>query len=160
MIQCDIVKLKDKGFLARVALYQAELALWNGEVEQAEQQLQASLRYHNDPQKIAINQVELLLIAARIATAQRHYQRAALFFGQVGEICGRLDYMYAGPMRALADTALATVQAALEPALFAKAFAAGQQMSLAEAFATILAPTPIAAKEGKPITQEGKPIPA
>ena len=44
-------------------------------------------------------------------------------------------------MRDLADAALATVQAALEPAAFAEAFAAGQQMALAEAFATILAPT-------------------
>ena len=78
-----------------------------------------------------------------------------------GDLAGaRASPMRTLLMRTLADTALATVQAALEPALFAKAFAAGQQMSLAEAFATILAPTPIAAKEGKPITQEGKPIPA
>jgi len=41
-------------------------------------------------------------------------------------------------MRALADSALATVQSALEPAAFAEAFALGQQMSLAEAFATLL----------------------
>ena len=34
----------------------------------------------------------------------------------------------------------ATVQAALDPAVFAEAFAAGRQMSLAEAFTTILAP--------------------
>lgn len=39
--------------------------------------------------------------------------------------------------------ALATVQAALEPAAFAEAFAAGQQMALAEAFATLLAPTSV-----------------
>lgn len=32
------------------------------------------------------------------------------------------------------------VQAALEPAYFAEAFATGQQMALAEAFATILRP--------------------
>jgi hypothetical protein len=32
------------------------------------------------------------------------------------------------------------VQTALDPALFAEAFAAGQQMSLVEAFSTILAP--------------------
>ena len=48
----------------------------------------------------------------------------------------------AQPMRALADAALTTVQTALEPAAFAEAFAAGQQMTLADAFATILAPTP------------------
>ena len=144
------LELKDKGFLARVSLYQAEVALWEGEVEQAEQQLQASLRYHNDPHKIAINQVELLLIAARIATAQRHYQRAALFFGQVREISGRLDYIYAGPMRALADAALATVRGKLDPPVFAEAFVAGQQMTLAEAFATILLPAVVPTLPGSP----------
>ena len=46
----------------------------------------------------------------------------------------------AGRCAALADAALATVQAALDPAVFAEAFAAGRQVSLAEAFATILAP--------------------
>jgi len=35
---------------------------------------------------------------------------------------------------------LATVRATLEPALFAEAFATGQQMALEEAFATLLAP--------------------
>ena len=40
-------------------------------------------------------------------------------------------------MYALADGALATVQAALEPAAFAEAFAAGQQMTLEEAFADL-----------------------
>jgi hypothetical protein len=36
------------------------------------------------------------------------------------------------------------VQAALDPVVFAEAFATGQQMSLAEAFAMILAPTQLA----------------
>ncbi len=43
-------------------------------------------------------------------------------------------------MRTLADVALATVQAALDAAVFAEAFATGRQMSLDEAFATIGAP--------------------
>ena len=43
-------------------------------------------------------------------------------------------------MRTLADAALATVREALDPAVFAEAFAAGQQLSLDEAFATLLAP--------------------
>jgi hypothetical protein len=48
-------------------------------------------------------------------------------------------------MRTLADAALATVREALEPAVFAAAFAVGQQMALAEAFVTILAPGSIVA---------------
>lgn len=46
-------------------------------------------------------------------------------------------------MRALADDALATVQAAMEPTAFAEAFATGQQMTLVEAFATIGNAAPI-----------------
>ena len=42
----------------------------------------------------------------------------------------------------MADAALATVEATLELAAFAKAFAAGQ-MALDEAFAWLLAPRPI-----------------
>lgn len=45
-----------------------------------------------------------------------------------------------GPLRAPADAALATVQAALDPSVFATAFAAGQQMKLAEAFVTLQSP--------------------
>lgn len=51
-------------------------------------------------------------------------------------------------MRALADAARATVQAALTTATFAEAFVAGQQMSLAEAFATLLAPQPLSGVVG------------
>jgi hypothetical protein len=43
----------------------------------------------------------------------------------------------------LADAALATVQAALAPSAFAEAFAAGQAMTLEQAFATLLAPRPL-----------------
>ncbi len=133
--------LKDKGFLARVSLYLAELALWEGDLGQAAQRLQESLAYHVDPHKLSIDQIELFLIAARLATAQGQYQRAVTLFGVVEQISQHLDYVYAGPMRSLADAALATVRGALSPAVFAQAFAAGQQMSLAEAFATILAPS-------------------
>jgi hypothetical protein len=58
---------------------------------------------------------------------------------------GQIHYAIAGPMRALADAALVTVSTALAPAVFAQAFAAGQQLSLDEAFATILAPSHVLA---------------
>ena len=41
-------------------------------------------------------------------------------------------------MYTLANAALASLRAALDPAVFAEAFAAGQQLSLVEAFAGIL----------------------
>ncbi|MEZ4682920.1 MAG: hypothetical protein R2932_52800 [Caldilineaceae bacterium] len=71
--------------------------------------------------------------------AQQQYRRAATLFGLAEQVGSRIRYSPAGPMRPLNDAALATVQAALEPAAFAAAFAAGQQMTLAEAFAMILA---------------------
>jgi hypothetical protein len=44
-------------------------------------------------------------------------------------------------MRPLIDAYVTTIRTELEPAVFAEAFAAGQQMTLAEAFTTILTPT-------------------
>jgi hypothetical protein len=50
----------------------------------------------------------------------------------------QIHYVIAGPMRALADAALVTVQAVLVPGVFTEAFAAGQQLSLYDAFTTVL----------------------
>ena len=85
-----------------------------------------------------------LWVAARLATAQQQYLRAATLFGLAEAAHRQIRSAIAGPMRALADTALATVRDALEPVVFAQAIAGGQQMSLEEAFATILAPSSVA----------------
>jgi hypothetical protein len=107
---------------------------------EAEHCLAQSLAAHADPHQITLDTVERLLIAARLATAQQEYLRAALLFGLAKATHNASQTVLAQPMRALADAALATVQAALEPAVFAEAFAAGQQMALAEAFAIMLTP--------------------
>ena len=83
---------------------------------------------------------ERLFVAARLATAQQQYLRAATLFGLANQMHSQIHYAVGGPMCALADAALAMVCSALDPAVFAETFAAGQQMSLVEAFATILAP--------------------
>ena len=134
--------LKEKPFLARNCTYLAEVALWVGEVEQAAQWLAQSLAYHADPHRITIYQVERLFVAARLATAQQHHRRAATLFGLAEQAHSQIHNVIAGPMRALADAALATVRTALEPAVFAEAFSTGQQLSLEEAFTTILMPAP------------------
>jgi hypothetical protein len=136
--------LKNKFLLAQIYGYLAETALWEGELDQAAQWLTQSLSYHAEPRWIAIYRVERLWVAARLATAQQQYLRAATLFGLADQAHSQIHYAIAGPMRALANAALATVQAALEPALFAEAFATGQQMSLEEAFAMILALTHVA----------------
>jgi predicted ATPase/DNA-binding SARP family transcriptional activator len=134
------LELKYKTWLAHSCTYLAETALWEGTVDEAAQWLAQSLGYHTKPRWITIYEVERLWVAARLATAQQQYQRAATLFGLAEQISSRLDYVVTGPRRLAVDTALATVQAALDPAAFAEAFAVGQQMSLEEAFATLLAP--------------------
>ena len=93
---------------------------------------------------ITLSEVERLLVAARLATAQQHYARAATLFGLAEAAHSRIHNAIGGPIRALADAALASVRGALDPAVFAEAFAAGQQLSLDEAFATILASSHVA----------------
>jgi len=149
------IELKSKFFLARVCAYLADLALWEAEtlgepggvgapaVEQAEHWLAQSLDYQADPHRITIFQVTRLFVAARVATVQQQYLRAAILFGLANQVHSQIAYAIAGPIRALADAALARVQAALDPAVFAEAFATGQQLSLEEAFATVLHPTAI-----------------
>ena len=136
--------LKNKFFLADVYTYLAELALWEREVAQAEHWLAQSLNQQADPHRSTIFQVTRLFVAARLATLQGQYQRAATLFGLAEAAHSHIHDAVAGPMRALADAALATVGgplgAALDPTDFAESFAAGQRLSLAEAFATILVP--------------------
>ena len=77
--------LNDGWFLGRVCTYLAETALWEGELDEAEQWLAQSLAYHADPRLIRMDQIERLLVAARLATAQGAYLRAATLFGLADE---------------------------------------------------------------------------
>lgn len=133
-------EMKNKNHTARVCTYLAETALWEGDLEQAAHWLAQSLAYDVDPHKITIYAVGRLWVVARLATAQHQYLRATTLFGLANQMHGEIKYAITGPIHAVADAALATARAALEPTVFAEAFATGQQMSLAEAFATLLAP--------------------
>ena len=107
------LKLKDKSFVARVCTYLAEIALWEGELNEAELWLARSLTYHADPLRIGIDQVQRIFVAARLAAAQERYARAATLFGLAAQLHSTIHNVITGPMPALADAALATVQAAL-----------------------------------------------
>jgi hypothetical protein len=133
--------LKVKGWVARNAIYLAETYLWEGLVDETDHWLRQSFAYYANPRRIRIDQLERLLVAARLAAAQQHYPRAATLFSLAEQIRSRLDYVLAGPLRAQVDAALVTVREALAPVVFAEVFATGQQLSLEEAFATILAPS-------------------
>lgn len=133
--------LKVKNGLARVCTYLAETALWEGELAQAEHWLAQSLVYDADPHQLTIYEVERLWVAARLATAQQHYPRAAMLFGLADQAHNQIHAVIAGPIRSLADAALATVHEALAAKVFDEAFATGQQLSLDKAFATLLLPS-------------------
>lgn len=135
------IELKDKRFLAQIALYLAEFALMAGDVEEAEQQLHKILNYQSVIPK-TIDQVQFFFVAARLATTQQQYQRAASLFGLAEQAHSQIHHVIGGTLRTLADAALTTVQAALEPAVFAEAFAAGQQMTLEQGIATLLTASP------------------
>jgi predicted ATPase/DNA-binding XRE family transcriptional regulator len=120
---------QEKFFLARNYTYLTETALATGAFVQADQWLAQSLAAHVESHPITIDEVERLFIAARLATAQQQYQRAATLFGLAEQIHNHIPVVIAKPLRTLADAALATVQGALDPTVFAEAFATGQQMT-------------------------------
>ncbi|MFZ4656809.1 MAG: ATP-binding protein [Caldilineaceae bacterium] len=131
-------ELKDTNFQARICAYLAETELSEGLLDEADQWLRQSLAYHTVQRRHDAHGVARLWVAARLATAQQQYVRAATLFGLAEQAHSQIHHAIGGPMRALADAALATVQATLEPAAFTEAFAAGQQILLEEAFATLL----------------------
>jgi len=114
-------------------------------IDRFEHWLAQALTYHAYPRLIKIDYIESFLVAARLAVAQGAYLRAATLFGLADGIRSPVHYELVGPARQLAEAALARVRTALDPALFDEAFTAGQQLSLEEAFATILAPDSVRA---------------
>ena len=78
--------LNDGWFLGRVCTYLAETALWEGGLDEAEHWLAQALSYHAHPRLIKIDYIESLLVAARLATAQVAYLRAATLFGLAARI--------------------------------------------------------------------------
>ena len=133
--------MRNKFHLAQVSIYLAETALWEGDCTEAERWLTQSLSYRCDPRLMGSAVVNCLFVAARLAVARQQYQRAAALLGLAEETCNVAHYTWVEPVRAQVNSALATVQTALEPALFAEAFAAGQQLSITQAFAIILPET-------------------
>ncbi len=124
---------QEKFFLARTYTYLTETALATGALAEAEQWLARSFAYHANPQQVTRDEVERLFIAARLATAQRRYQHAALLFGLAEATHHAIQTVLAQPLRDRVDVAQVTVRSALDPNAFTEAFAAGQQTSLTAA---------------------------
>lgn len=110
----------------------------------AEQWLRQCLGYQAKSPRITIDDVQRLWVAARLATVKERYTFAATLFGLAESTHSQIHHVIGGPIRALADDALSTVQAELGPTAFAEAFATGQAMTLEGTFATILLQEPSA----------------
>ncbi len=126
--------------LSRAYCYLAEFALWQDELEQAGEWLAQSLFHHAEPQSFTILQIRRLHVAARLATARGNDTRAAMLFGLAQAIRNRSGVELRGAMRSLEDAAMESLHTRLDALSFAAAFAAGQQLSLEDAFATIMIP--------------------
>ncbi|MEZ4731551.1 MAG: BTAD domain-containing putative transcriptional regulator [Caldilineaceae bacterium] len=125
--------LKNNVFLARIYGYLAEVALAEGEWDEAAQAVAQSMGYQARLRWLSTEVVDCLWVAARLATIQQHYEQAATLFGLAEQVRRRVRYDAADPPRPLADAALATVRTTLEPTAFVEAFAAGRQLSIGEA---------------------------
>ncbi len=126
------LEMQDTFLLARNYAYLAELSLLEEDLEQANHWWRQSLAYPIDPHQNAIEAFTRILLAARLATAQQQHVRAATLFGYANRMYSHLYAVIVGPIRTLAAAALATIQATLDPAIFAEAFAAGRQMEFEE----------------------------
>ncbi len=134
--------LGNEEFLARIYGFLAELALWNGDLPQAETWLTQSLAAEVKLPWYTFEFVDLLFVAARLAVAQQAYPLAAMRFGLAKQMCNRVGQLQSAAMRPQIEIALATVRGKLGAVRFAEAFTAGQQMPLTDAFVTILSTKP------------------
>ncbi len=131
------IELKDKRFLAQIALYLAEFALMEGDIEEAEQQLHKILGYETVIHG-TVDEAALFFVAARLATAKQQYKRAATLFGLAEQMHSQIYRVIGSPMRSLSAVAMAIVRAVLTPSAFTEAFAHGQRMPLTDAFTTMM----------------------
>jgi hypothetical protein len=135
------MSIRDKRYLARICIYLAEVSLWEDQSGEAEQWLGLCVAYEVDPRRIGIALLNCFFVAARLAVARKHFQRAAVLCGAAEEMRVKTHCTLVAPVRAQIDAALSAVQAVLDPVTFAAAFAAGREMELEEAYGMTLAAT-------------------
>jgi predicted ATPase/DNA-binding XRE family transcriptional regulator len=133
--------IRDKRYMSRICIFLAEVSLWEEQIEETEQWLGLCVAYEVDPSWIGIALLNCFFVATRLAVERKHFQRAAVLCGAAEEMRNKTHCTLVAPVRAQVDAALLAVQAALDPVTFAKAFAAGREMELEEAYDMILAAT-------------------
>ena len=114
--------------LAQICTYLGEVALAQGELDEAGDWLEQSLFHHPAAHPINVDEVERLALAARVAVARCDYERATILLGQAQVFSRRFDTVTAGWVNSRIDAVLAAVQAALEVERFATVLADGQAL--------------------------------
>lgn len=117
--------------LAAIALQRHDLLL-------AQQMLAAAFVGLSKARWVTGDLVEALLTLMRLTAAKQQFTQAATLWGLAARLQGEIHHRLDAPLRPVVDAAQATVRAALAPVAFAEAFAFGEQMTLDEAFATLL----------------------
>ncbi|MEZ4733887.1 MAG: hypothetical protein R3E79_42895 [Caldilineaceae bacterium] len=130
-------------YVGRVHGYCAEIVLAEGDLTLAQTHLTQSINYQTSLRWFTIEFADFLFVATRLAAQQAHYLLAATRLGLAEQIAKRIGYADKTPMRQAIDTCATAIRTALEPAVFAEAFATGQGMRLAAAFTILLAPTSV-----------------
>jgi hypothetical protein len=82
--------------------------------------------------------IDNLFTAACLATAQQHFERAAVIFGLAERLRVEIGHRLDAPMRPLVETALEQGRQSLDSKRFMVAWAQGQNLSLDAGLALIL----------------------
>lgn len=123
--------------LPNICIGLATIAMQRTDLDQAKQMIDEALSGLVKARWVTAETVEGLLCLTRLAIARQQYIYAATTSGLVSRLQTEIHHTFDAPTRPLFEEALTTVQAALEPAVFAAALAAGQQMTMVEAFALL-----------------------
>lgn len=129
---------KNTVVLAQIYTDLADVALWEGEVAEAEDSMAQCLTLQGTARRFTVPLLVQVLLAGRLATAQEDYRRAAMIFGFGNQAQRRMGIEYPGPLRAPADAALVVLRSTLDPQEFVDAFAEGERTPLANAFRLML----------------------
>jgi ATP/maltotriose-dependent transcriptional regulator MalT len=132
------LEVRNSDYWARTCMCLAEMALWEGEPDQAAHWLRQSLAYEGVRQRLTIDELQRLFITVRLLAIQGQYRRAATLMGLIEVEHRRIHDAYQGPMLPLVNAARIMVRAALGVEAFDEAFATGQRLSLGEAYDVFL----------------------
>ena len=133
--------------------YLSEVALARGDVAVAVERMQASLeicqilyrqlqatpKLEGTPDALPVDLIGLCARASLVAAAQGYYERAAMLYSLADSFRSQSGQTIIPPLQAKLDEAMTIIRAHLAESTFENSWETGQQMSLSQAFAFLLA---------------------